>query len=105
MVPYSGYSMPVSYSGLNHEHKAVREAVGMFDVSHMGEFTVKGKDAINLLQYITSIPYYIIIHNTNTLTHTTKHIHTHITAPKNNAQKTQNFRRAFAELTGMCCMC
>ena len=54
MVPYSGYSMPVSYSGLNHEHKAVREDVGMFDVSHMGEFTVKGKDALNLLQHITS---------------------------------------------------
>ena len=54
MVPYSGYAMPVSYSGLKDEHNAVRNDVGMFDVSHMGEFTVKGSDAIALLQYITS---------------------------------------------------
>jgi aminomethyltransferase len=54
MVTYSGYAMPVSYTGLNEEHKSVRENVGMFDVSHMGEFTVTGPDAENLLQYITS---------------------------------------------------
>ena len=54
MVPYSGYAMPVSYSGLKDEHNAVRNDVGMFDVSHMGEFTVKGSDALALLQYITS---------------------------------------------------
>ena len=54
MVPYSGYSMPVSYSGLKDEHNAVRNNVGMFDVSHMGEFSVRGSDALELLQYITS---------------------------------------------------
>jgi aminomethyltransferase len=46
--------MPVSYAGLKIEHQAVREDVGMFDVSHMGEFTVKGPDATGLLQAITS---------------------------------------------------
>ena len=54
MVSYSGYTMPVSYSGLKDEHNTVRHDVGMFDVSHMGEFTVKGNDALSLLQYITS---------------------------------------------------
>ena len=54
MVPYSGFEMPVSYSGLKEEHHAVRNDVGMFDVSHMGEFIVKGPDALILLQYITS---------------------------------------------------
>lgn len=54
MVPYSGYAMPVSYSGLKDEHNTVRNDLGMFDVSHMGEFTVKGSDALALLQYITS---------------------------------------------------
>ena len=42
MVPFAGYSMPLQYAGLMLEHKAVREAVGMFDVSHMGEFFVRG---------------------------------------------------------------
>ena len=54
MVPYSGFEMPVSYSGLKEEHNAVRNDVGMFDVSHMGEFIVKGPDALSFLQYITS---------------------------------------------------
>ena len=54
MVAYSFYEMPVSYAGLKIEHQAVRENVGMFDVSHMGEFTVKGPDATLLLQSITS---------------------------------------------------
>lgn len=54
MVPYSGFYMPVSYAGLKDEHNAVRNNVGMFDVSHMGEFRVKGKDSVDLLQYITS---------------------------------------------------
>ena len=54
MVAYSFYEMPVSYAGLKIEHQAVREDVGMFDVSHMGEFTVKGPDATGLLQAITS---------------------------------------------------
>lgn len=54
MVPFAGYNMPVSYSGIKVEHQAVREALGMFDVSHMGEFLVKGENAIDLLQYVTS---------------------------------------------------
>ena len=54
MVPYSGYYMPVFYSGLKEEHSSVRNDSGMFDVSHMGEFTVSGPDALELLQHITS---------------------------------------------------
>ena len=54
MVEYSSFEMPVSYAGLKIEHNAVREDVGMFDVSHMGEFTVKGPDSTELLQSITS---------------------------------------------------
>lgn len=54
MVPFAGYSMPVSYSGLNDEHKTVRESVGVFDVSHMGEFIIRGENALDLIQRITS---------------------------------------------------
>ena len=54
MVPFAGYNMPVSYSGLNDEHAAVRNAVGVFDVSHMGEFILKGENALNLIQKVTS---------------------------------------------------
>lgn len=54
MVSFAGYEMPVSYSGIKAEHQAVRQALGMFDVSHMGEFLVKGPDALKLIQYITS---------------------------------------------------
>jgi aminomethyltransferase len=54
MVPFAGYNMPVSYSGLNEEHHAVRNSVGVFDVSHMGEFILKGAHALNLIQKITS---------------------------------------------------
>jgi len=46
--------MPVSYSGIKLEHQAVRQAVGMFDVSHMGEFLLKGPHALDLIQYVTS---------------------------------------------------
>ena len=42
MVPFAGYNMPVSYQGINIEHQTVREKVGVFDVSHMGEFFIKG---------------------------------------------------------------
>ena len=45
MAPFAGYLMPISYSGIQEEHKAVRERAGLFDVSHMGEFIVKGKQA------------------------------------------------------------
>jgi len=54
MVPFAGYEMPVSYSGVNDEHLTVRNAVGIFDVSHMGEFVIKGNKALDLIQYITT---------------------------------------------------
>jgi len=54
MVPFAGYNMPVEYTGINEEHIAVRESVGVFDVSHMGEFWVSGPSALQYLQYITS---------------------------------------------------
>tara|TARA_B100001142_G_scaffold330030_1_gene395746 strand:- start:1876 stop:2949 length:1074 start_codon:yes stop_codon:yes gene_type:complete len=54
MVDFAGYSMPVQYEGVNLEHKAVRESVGVFDVSHMGEIFIKGDKAEEFLQYITS---------------------------------------------------
>jgi aminomethyltransferase len=54
MVPFAGYNMPVSYTGLNEEHAAVRNSVGVFDVSHMGEFILKGENALNLIKQITS---------------------------------------------------
>nr|MDQ3073672.1 glycine cleavage system aminomethyltransferase GcvT [Bacteroidota bacterium] len=54
IVPFAGYEMPVSYTGINDEHNTVRTAVGIFDVSHMGEFMVEGPGALDLLQYVTS---------------------------------------------------
>ena len=54
MVEFAGYNMPVSYSGLNDEHMTVRSAVGVFDVSHMGEFILKGEHALDLIQKVTS---------------------------------------------------
>ena len=54
MVPFTGYNMPVQYEGVNSEHLAVRKSVGVFDVSHMGEFHLKGKNALALIQKITS---------------------------------------------------
>ena len=54
MVPFAGYEMPVTYAGLGIEHHAVRDSVGIFDVSHMGEFAVKGKDAQALIAWICS---------------------------------------------------
>ncbi|MGY3802987.1 glycine cleavage system aminomethyltransferase GcvT [Pigmentibacter ruber] len=53
MVPFAGWSMPVQYSGLVDEHKCVRNAVGLFDVSHMGEINVIGRGALDFLQFIT----------------------------------------------------
>ena len=53
IVPFGGYEMPVQYTGIIEEHKAVRNAVGVFDVSHMGEFIVKGKNAQPFLQRVT----------------------------------------------------
>lgn len=54
MVPFAGYNMPVEYFGINEEHNHVREKVGVFDVSHMGEIWVKGPKALPFLQYTTS---------------------------------------------------
>lgn len=54
MVPFAGYNMPVQYEGVTAEHLTVREAIGVFDVSHMGEFLVSGTQALALLQKVTS---------------------------------------------------
>jgi aminomethyltransferase len=54
MAPFCGYNMPIEYTGINDEHINVREKVGVFDVSHMGEFWVTGPNATSYLQYITS---------------------------------------------------
>ncbi|MEM6542352.1 MAG: glycine cleavage system aminomethyltransferase GcvT, partial [Bacteroidota bacterium] len=54
MVPFAGYLMPVSYEGVNVEHETVRNHVGVFDVSHMGEFLIEGPHALELLQMVTS---------------------------------------------------
>lgn len=54
MVPFAGYSMPVQYAGINVEHETVRTGVGVFDVSHMGEFLLKGDGALELIQKISS---------------------------------------------------
>jgi len=50
MVPFAGYNMPVQYDGVNIEHEAVRTGVGVFDVSHMGEFLIEGPNALDLIQ-------------------------------------------------------
>jgi aminomethyltransferase len=54
MVPFAGFNMPVQYSNLIQEHHAVRNSVGVFDVSHMGEFVLKGDKALDLIQLVTS---------------------------------------------------
>ena len=54
MAPFAGYNMPISYSGINDEHAAVRNDVGVFDVSHMGEFILKGENALELIQRVTT---------------------------------------------------
>ena len=53
MVDFGGWELPVQYSGILDEHEAVRTNVGVFDVSHMGEITVKGPQALELLQKST----------------------------------------------------
>lgn len=54
MVPFAGYNMPVQYEGVNIEHETVRNAVGVFDVSHMGEFLIEGEHALDLIQKVSS---------------------------------------------------
>ncbi|MEM9931479.1 MAG: glycine cleavage system aminomethyltransferase GcvT, partial [Bacteroidota bacterium] len=54
MAAFAGFDMPVSYTSIKEEHFAVRRKAGLFDVSHMGEFIVKGKEALDFLQLVTS---------------------------------------------------
>ena len=54
MAEFAGYNMPISYSGINDEHHAVRNNAGIFDVCHMGEFVLKGDNALDLIQRVTS---------------------------------------------------
>jgi len=54
LVPFAGYNMPVQYEGVNIEHETVRHAVGVFDVSHMGEFLISGPHALALIQKVSS---------------------------------------------------
>jgi aminomethyltransferase len=54
MAEFAGYNMPISYTGINDEHQAVRNNAGVFDVSHMGEFILKGENALDLIQRVTS---------------------------------------------------
>ena len=54
MVPFAGYNMPVQYEGVNIEHETVRNGVGVFDVSHMGEFVISGPNALALIQKVTT---------------------------------------------------
>lgn len=54
MVPFAGYNMPVQYEGVNIEHETVRNSVGVFDVSHMGEFLIEGPNALDLIQKVCS---------------------------------------------------
>src|SRR5438477_712093 len=54
MVDFGGWDMPVQYTGLVDEHHAVRKAVGLFDVSHMGEIEIRGREALRLVEYVTT---------------------------------------------------
>ena len=54
IVPFAGYNMPVQYEGINIEHETVRQSVGVFDVSHMGEFLITGEHALDLIQKVSS---------------------------------------------------
>ncbi len=54
MLPFAGYNMPIQFSGINDEHETVRTKLGVFDVSHMGEIWVKGPNALEFIQYVTT---------------------------------------------------
>src|SRR5690606_15178577 len=54
MVPFAGFNMPVQYEGVSVEHETVRNSIGVFDVSHMGEFLITGNKALELIQKIGS---------------------------------------------------
>jgi aminomethyltransferase len=53
MAPFAGFSMPIQYSGIRQEHEAVRTRAGLFDVSHMGNFTVKGPGALGARAWVS----------------------------------------------------
>ena len=63
MVPFAGYMMPVQFDGVNIEHNQVRNSVGIFDVSHMGEFLVEGPNSEELLNYLCSNDIFLISKN------------------------------------------
>lgn len=63
MVPFAGYNMPVSYEGVTIEHETVRKAVGVFDVSHMGEFLITGPRALELIQKVSSNDASVLVDN------------------------------------------
>lgn len=69
MVPFTGWDMPIEYSGLVDEHTAVREAAGLFDVSHMGEVEVKGPQAFDFVQYLVSNDVAKLVDNQILYTH------------------------------------
>ena len=54
MADFAGYNMPISYTSIKEEHAAVRNNAGVFDVSHMGEFILKGENAVDLIQRVTT---------------------------------------------------
>ncbi|TXB65566.1 glycine cleavage system aminomethyltransferase GcvT [Phaeodactylibacter luteus] len=54
MAEFAGYNMPISYEGIKEEHHQVRSGIGVFDVSHMGEFIIRGRQALDLVQHVTS---------------------------------------------------
>src|SRR5574344_78181 len=60
MMPFAGFNMPLEYIGIKAEHLAVRNSVGVFDVSHMGEFYVKGPNALKFVQYVTSNDAFVL---------------------------------------------
>ena len=60
MAAFAGYNMPISYTGINDEHAAVRNNAGVFDVSHMGEFILKGPEALDLIQRVTSNDAFVL---------------------------------------------
>ena len=62
MMPFAGYNMPIQYEGVSIEHETVREKLGVFDVSHMGEFFLEGPNALELIQKVTSNDILSLIH-------------------------------------------
>ena len=67
MAGFAGYNMPISYTGINDEHAAVRNNAGVFDVSHMGEFILKGSYALDLIQRITTNDASSVEHRQSTI--------------------------------------